>query len=63
MLLEAYGEKVHKKLSRLAIAAGLADENTPHDEAAVMFIQAVKDMKKRFGIGYERGADGFRRCP
>lgn len=51
MLLEAYGEKVHKKLSRLAIAAGLADENTPHDEAAVMFIQAVKDMKKRFGIG------------
>ena len=51
MLLEAYGKKIYKKLSRLAIAAGLADENTPYDEAAVMFIQAVKDMKKRFGIG------------
>ena len=51
MLLEAYGEKIHKKLSRLAIAAGLADEDTPCDEAAGRFIQAVKDMKKRFGIG------------
>lgn len=38
MLLEAYGEKIHKKLARLAIAAG-------------QFIRAVKDMKKRFGIG------------
>ena len=51
MLLEAYGEKIHKKLSRLAIATGLADEDTPCDEAAGRFIQAVKDMKKRFGIG------------
>ena len=51
MLLEAYGEKIHRKLSRLAIAAGLADEDTPCDEAAGRFIQAIKDMKKRFGIG------------
>lgn len=51
MLLEAYGEKIHKKLARLAIAAGLADEDTPSSEAAGQFIQAVKDMKKRFGIG------------
>lgn len=51
MLLEAYGEKIHKKLARLAIAAGLADEDTPCSEAAGQFIQAVKDMKKRFGIG------------
>lgn len=51
LLLEAYGEKIHKKLSRLAIAAGLADEDTSCDEAAGRFIQAVKDMKKRFGIG------------
>ena len=51
MLLEAYGEKIHKKLARLAIAAGLADEDTPCSEAAGQFIRAVKDMKKRFGIG------------
>ena len=51
MLLEAYGEKIQKKLARLAIAAGLADEDTPCSEAAGQFIRAVKDMKKRFGIG------------
>lgn len=51
MLLEAYGEKIHKKLARLAIAAGLADEDTPCSEATGQFIRAVKDMKKRFGIG------------
>ena len=51
MLLEAYGEKIHKKLARLAIAAGIADKDTPCGEAAGRFIQAVKDMKKRFGIG------------
>lgn len=51
MLLEAYGEKIHKKLARLAIAAGLADEDTPCSKAAGQFIRAVKDMKKRFGIG------------
>lgn len=51
MLLEAYGEKIHKKLARLAVAAGLADEDTPCSEAAGQFIRAVKDMKKRFGIG------------
>ncbi len=51
MLLEAYGEKIHKKLARLAIAAGLAYEDTPCSEAAGQFIRAVKDMKKRFGIG------------
>ncbi len=51
MILEAYGEKIYKKLSRLSIAAGLADKDTPYAEAAERFIQAVKDMKERFGIG------------
>lgn len=51
MLLEAYGEKIHKKLARLAIAAGVSGKDTPYEEAARQFIQAVKDMKKRFGIG------------
>ena len=51
MLLEAYGEKIHKKLARLAVAAGLAEPDTPDYDAAKRFIQAIKDMKQRFGIG------------
>ncbi len=51
MILEAYGKTIHKKLARLAREAGVADADTPVDEAAAQFIQAIKDMKKRFGIG------------
>lgn len=50
-VLEAYGESIHKKLHRLAIAAKLADKDTPADEAAELFIDAIKDMKERFDIG------------
>lgn len=34
----------------LAIAAGLADKNTPDHEAAELFIRAIEEMKERFGI-------------
>lgn len=50
-VLEAYGKKIHKKLLRLAIEAGLADKNTSPKEGAQIFIQAVKEMKQRFHIG------------
>lgn len=50
-VLESYGPCIYKKLHRLAIEAGIADIDTPHEQAAKMFIQAVKDMKKRFEIG------------
>lgn len=50
-VLEAYGETIHKKLARLAVEAGVAQKDTPIEEAAQSFIQAVQDMKKRFGIG------------
>ncbi len=50
-VLEAYGSAVHKKLHKLAIAAGIADKATPHAIAAELFIDAVRDMKCRFGIG------------
>ena len=53
LMLEAYGKKIHRKLARLAVAAGVAGPGTPPDEAAALLIQAVKDMKKRFGIGDE----------
>lgn len=50
-VLESYGECIYKKLHKLAIVAGIAEKDTPHDEAAKRFIEAIKDMKKRFGIG------------
>ena len=50
-VLEEYGETIYKKLARLAIAAGISTDDTPAEEAAKAFIQAIKDMKKRFGIG------------
>lgn len=50
-VLEEYGPAVHKKLSSLAVAAGIADRNTPDEEAARRFIDAVKVMKRRFEIG------------
>lgn len=50
-VLEAYEGTVFKKLHRLAIAAGIAEKSTPHEEAATAFIQAIQDMKGRYGIG------------
>lgn len=50
-VLESYGCSIHKKLYYLAIEAGVAEKNTPYDVAAARFISAIKDMKKRFGIG------------
>lgn len=50
-VLDAYGERIHKKLHRLAIAAGIAGKDTPQDEAARSFINEIRNMKTRFGIG------------
>lgn len=50
-VLKAYGSAIHKKLHHLAVAAGIAAKDTPDAEAAEAFIQAIEDMKKRFGIG------------
>lgn len=49
-VLEAYGSRIHKKLYKLAVAVGLAEKDTPHEEAAHAFIDAIKEMKKRFEI-------------
>lgn len=51
LVLESYGETIHKKLHKLAVAAGISKPDTPVSQSAADFIQAVKDMKKRFGIG------------
>lgn len=50
MILESYGKCIHKKLHKLAIAAGIADKKMSDAEAAERFISAIKDMKHRFDI-------------
>ena len=50
LVLKEYGSCIDKKLHRLAIAAGLADKNTPDHEAAELFIRSIEEMKERFGI-------------
>lgn len=49
-VLEAYGPCIYKKLHRLAVCAGIASKDVPHEEGAKAFIQAIKDMKKHYGI-------------
>ncbi len=51
MVLDYYGSAVHQQLKDLAVAVGLAGEDTPLAEAARTFIDAIKDMKRRFSIG------------
>lgn len=50
VVLEAYGSRIHKKLHRPAIAAGIADETDSPAEAAARFIQAIRDMNRRMAI-------------
>ena len=51
MVLETYGDSITHKLRNLAVTAGLCDKHEDDKTAARMFIDAIKDMKKRFGIG------------
>jgi alcohol dehydrogenase class IV len=50
-VLEAYGKKIYKKLKELAIVAGICDKNTDELEAAKLFIQSIKDLNSKMGIG------------
>lgn len=50
-VLQEYGESIHKKLSKLAVAAGICTKETPCEQAANAFIDKIKSMKQRFGIG------------
>lgn len=48
--LEAYGEKIHKKLYNLAVYSGIADENETHKVAAGKFIEKVKTLNENMNI-------------
>lgn len=49
-MLEYYGEKVYKPLSRLAKIIGLADAQTVDSEASTRFINWVKDLNQKMEI-------------
>ncbi|MCR4938644.1 MAG: iron-containing alcohol dehydrogenase [Treponemataceae bacterium] len=53
VVLKAYGKAAEKKLAELAVAAGVATENTPLSEAAFAFISAVEEKNRTFGIKSE----------
>lgn len=50
-ILKAYGSKSWKKLAKLAVAAGLAEESENIQVAAEKFIAAIEEKNKKFGIG------------
>jgi len=52
VILDDYGKRTHKKLARLAEAAGLAGKGGPisNAEKACIFIEAINAMNKRMGI-------------
>lgn len=51
IVLEQYGSCVHKKLHRLAVAAGVAKETDTPARGAAAFIRAIRDRNDRMGIG------------
>jgi alcohol dehydrogenase class IV len=50
IVLEQYGESVYKKLSELAVAAGIVEEGEDTETSAKLFIKALRDMNARLGI-------------
>ena len=49
-VLEAYGKKAHKKLHRMGVAAGVADETDSHEKGAEKFIGAIKSLNAQMNI-------------
>ena len=50
VVLEEYGDSIYKKLHQLAIAAGVASENTTDKDAALTFIQAIREKNDNMNI-------------
>ena len=53
VVLKAYGKSAEAKLAELAVAAGVATEETPVSEAASAFIAAIEAKNRTFGIKSE----------
>ena len=62
-VLEAYGEVIYNKLHELAIAAGISTPETPAEDAATAFINAIWQMQKDFAIGNKIAGINIRDIP
>lgn len=49
-VLDAYGEKIYKKLKELGIAAGVCNDDMSEKDAALKFIQSIRDLNNSMGI-------------
>lgn len=49
-VLEAYGPVIHKKLAKLAVAAGLSKESDSPSFGAAALIRAIRQLNLHFGI-------------
>ena len=50
IVLEDYGAAAHKKLHRLALAAGVAEVSDSHEIAAKKYIAAIRELNRRMNI-------------
>ncbi len=50
VVLEMYGETIYKKLYELALYTGIANDNDDYSEAAVKFIEKIKNLNKKLQI-------------
>lgn len=50
VVLRMYGERIHKKLARLAICAGLGKEGDSVETLSEAFISSIEEMNSRHGI-------------
>ena len=51
VVLEAYGKSAHKKLHRLGVAAGVCTKEDTPSVGAAKFIEAIRELNVRLGIG------------
>lgn len=50
IVLEAYGEKIHKKLYELAVFSGVAEKDDSYKIAAEKFIKKIKTLNKNMSV-------------
>lgn len=50
IVLEEYGETVHKKLHELGVMAGVAEKEDSHEVGAKKFIESIKELNRKLGI-------------
>ena len=50
-VLKGYGRKIHKKLWKMGVYAGLFDETTTFEEGAKLFIERIEELNQKMNIG------------